>query len=170
MYESGHSEGTFLDLNDNAREGSIPSCPFSGSRRLTAPVHVGFCGLPRTSSRGSAHSRGTLHLGHDVGARRSSWHTDGRLPSSCCSWVSTLCVWSATQRHKRTIAGLPNMENLSKGFWCEGGLCYTTSCRICHIFTFIGLLCCCWGTLSMAVLAACLITMKLWLITCINLY
>lgn len=98
MHESGHSEGTFFNLNDNARKGGIPSCSFSGFRRLTAPVPVSLCGVSCAPSGGPAHSRGTLHLGHYVGTRRSPWHPDGRLPSSCGSWVSTVYKWSVTQR------------------------------------------------------------------------
>jgi hypothetical protein len=118
MHESGHSEGTFLNLNDNARKGGIPSCSFSGFRRLTAPVPVSLCGVSCAPSGGSAHSWGTLHLGHYVGTRRSPRHPDGRLPSSCCSWVSTIHKWPVTQRHIGAIPGPPGSKDLSKGVSC----------------------------------------------------
>lgn len=101
MHESGHSEGTVLNLNDNARKGGIPSCTFSGFRRVTAPVPVSLRGVSCPSAGGSTHSWGTLHLG-PVGSCCSSRHPDRCLPSSSRSWVSTAHKWPIAQRNVRS--------------------------------------------------------------------
>ena len=118
MHDSGHSAGTFFNLNDNARKGGIPTCSFSGFRRLTAPGPVSLRGGSCAPSGGPAHSRGTLHLGHYVGTRRSPRHTDGRLPSSCCSWVSIVHKCPITQRDIGPIPELPGSKFVSKGVLC----------------------------------------------------
>lgn len=146
MHESGHSAGTFLDLNDNARKGGIPTCSFSGFRRLTAPVPVSLRGVSCAPSGGPAHSWGALHLGHYVGTRRSSRHPDGRLPSSCCSWVSIEYKWPVIQRDIRPIPELPGSKDVSKGVLCaihtknvKGILCYRTPYKIHNLLAFIRL-------------------------------
>jgi hypothetical protein len=118
MHESGHSVGIFLNLNDNARKGRIPTCSFSGFRRLTAPVPVSLRGVSCAPSGGPAHSWGTLYLGHYVGTRRSPRHPDGRLPSSCRSWVSIVHKWTFTQRDIGPIPELPGSKHVSKGVLC----------------------------------------------------